>query len=82
MVAEGVAVRLPKLSLATSEATLTEWLVEDGAVVSEGQPLYVIETEKVETEVEASTSGVIRRSAEAGQTLPVGTQVATIEESV
>lgn len=77
--AEQVPVRVPKLSLAVSEATLVEWLVEDGATVKEGQPLYVVETEKVETEVEAATSGVVHRSGQAGETYPVGTQIATIE---
>ncbi len=77
--AEQVPVRVPKLSLAVSEATLIEWLVEDGAVVSEGQPLYVVETEKVETEVEAAAGGVVHRLGEAGQTYPVGTEIATIE---
>jgi len=77
--AERTPVRIPKLSLAISEAGLVEWLVDDGATVTEGQALYVIETDKVETEVEASTSGVIHRVAEAGETYPVGTEIASIE---
>jgi pyruvate/2-oxoglutarate dehydrogenase complex dihydrolipoamide acyltransferase (E2) component len=77
--AERTPVRIPKLSLAISEAGLVEWLVDDGATVTEGQALYVIETDKVETEIEASTSGVIHRAAEAGQTYPVGTEIASIE---
>jgi len=74
-----VPVRMPKLSLAISEAGLVEWLVEEGAVVREGQPLYVVETDKVETEVEAAASGVIHRGAEAGQIYPVGTELGSIE---
>ena len=46
---------------------------------TEGEALYVIETDKVETEIEAATSGVIHHGAEAGQTYPVGTEIATIE---
>jgi pyruvate/2-oxoglutarate dehydrogenase complex dihydrolipoamide acyltransferase (E2) component len=76
---ERTPVRIPKLSLATSEAGLVEWLVADGATVSEGDALYVVETDKVETEIEAATSGVIHHCAEAGQTYPVGTEIATIE---
>jgi pyruvate/2-oxoglutarate dehydrogenase complex dihydrolipoamide acyltransferase (E2) component len=78
-VGERTPVRIPKLSLAISEAGLVEWLVDDGATVTEGQSLYVIETDKVETEIEASTSGVIHRVAEAGQMYPVGTEIASIE---
>ena len=77
--AEQVPVRVPKLSLAVSEATLVEWLVEEGEQVTEGQPIYVVETEKVETEVEAATGGVLHHVGEAGQTYPVGTEIATIE---
>lgn len=77
--AEPVPVRIPKLSLAVSEANLVEWLAEDGATVAEGQALYVIETEKVETEVEAATAGVLHHGAAAGATYPVGTEIATIE---
>jgi pyruvate/2-oxoglutarate dehydrogenase complex dihydrolipoamide acyltransferase (E2) component len=76
---ERTPVRIPKLSLAISEAGLVEWLVDDGSTVAEGQALYVIETDKVETEIEASTSGVIHHAAEAGQTYPVGTEIASIE---
>jgi pyruvate/2-oxoglutarate dehydrogenase complex dihydrolipoamide acyltransferase (E2) component len=78
-VAERVPVRVPKLSLAVSEASLIEWLVDDGAPVTEGQPLYVVETEKVETEVPAVASGVLHRLGEAGETYPVGTEIGTIE---
>jgi pyruvate/2-oxoglutarate dehydrogenase complex dihydrolipoamide acyltransferase (E2) component len=76
-----VPVRLPKLSMAVSEATLVEWLVEDGAPVTEGQPIYAIETEKVETEVEATTSGLLRQRGQAGVSYPVGTEIGMIEQS-
>ena len=46
---------------------LVEWLVADGDDVADGQALYVVETDKVETEVEAATSGVIHHGAPAGQ---------------
>jgi pyruvate/2-oxoglutarate dehydrogenase complex dihydrolipoamide acyltransferase (E2) component len=78
-VAERVPVRVPKLSLAISEANLIEWLVDDGEPVTEGQPLYVVETDKVETEVPASATGVLRRAGEAGETYPVGTEIGAIE---
>jgi pyruvate/2-oxoglutarate dehydrogenase complex dihydrolipoamide acyltransferase (E2) component len=48
-------IRIPRLSVAISEATLTEQLVEEGGHVNEGDPLFEVETEKVETEI-----GIIR----------------------
>jgi pyruvate/2-oxoglutarate dehydrogenase complex dihydrolipoamide acyltransferase (E2) component len=75
-----IPVRLPKLTMAATEGTFVDWLVADGARVVEDQPLYVLETDKVEVEVASPAAGVLRHgSVEAGQTYPVGTQVAAIE---
>lgn len=52
-------IRIPRVSVAISEATLVELLVEDGAQVTEGEPLFVVETAKVETEVVAGASGTV-----------------------
>lgn len=77
--ASSVPVRVPKLSVAVAEANLVEWLADDGARVAEGQALYVVETEKVETEVPAVASGVLRQLGRAGETYPVGTEIGAIE---
>lgn len=63
-----------------TEAVLSAWLVDDGESVAAGQPLYVLETEKVENEVEAPVSGVLRRIAMVGATYQVGDEVAEIIE--
>lgn len=68
--------RIPKLAVSMTEGTLTEWLVEDGTAVDAGTPLYVIETDKVETEVEAPVAGTIRILVPAGDTHPVGALIA------
>jgi pyruvate/2-oxoglutarate dehydrogenase complex dihydrolipoamide acyltransferase (E2) component len=75
-----IPVSLPKLTMATIEATFIEWLVEDGQEVAEEQPLYLVATDKVETEVMAPAAGVLRHGEAVPETLyPVGTQLATIE---
>lgn len=77
-----VPLNMPKLSMAATEATFLEWLVEDGAAVTEGQPLYSVATDKVDTEVESPASGILRHGdAEAEVDYPVGTQVGSIEKS-
>ena len=53
-----VPINIPKLGVSMSEGTLVEWLVEDGEQVAEGQLLYLIETDKVENDVEAPASGI------------------------
>jgi pyruvate/2-oxoglutarate dehydrogenase complex dihydrolipoamide acyltransferase (E2) component len=74
----GHELRLPGIGMAMTEASITEWLVDDGGQVSEGQPLATIETDKVDAEVEAPASGTIEIRVEAGQTIPVGTLIAVI----
>jgi pyruvate/2-oxoglutarate dehydrogenase complex dihydrolipoamide acyltransferase (E2) component len=72
-------VRIPKVSMAITEATLLEHLFSEGQEVKEGDALYVIETEKVETEVSSPASGVIHWASDLGATYAVGTQIAFID---
>lgn len=78
--AEPVPLRMPKLTMASTEATFLEWLVEDGTEVADGDPIYSVSTDKVETEVESPASGIVRHgTAEFEVDYPVGTQLGTIE---
>ncbi|MFG1924467.1 biotin/lipoyl-containing protein [Cryptosporangium sp. NPDC048952] len=75
-----VPVNVPKLTMATTEVTFLEWLVPDGTAVTEEEPIYVVATDKVENEVNAPASGILRHgTAEPEEVYPVGTQIATIE---
>jgi pyruvate/2-oxoglutarate dehydrogenase complex dihydrolipoamide acyltransferase (E2) component len=64
-----------------TEATIVEWFVPDGGGVERGQPLYLLETDKVETEIESPATGAVRHIGETGVTYPVGTLIAEITES-
>ncbi len=72
-------IRIPKVSLAIHEATLLGHIVEEGGKVNEGDPLFRIETEKVETEVASPASGVVHWTAAVDETYPVGTQIGVID---
>lgn len=63
-----------------TEGTLVVWLAHDGDVVTTGQPIYRIETDKVESDVEAPVSGVLRTTGNPGDTYEVGTEIGRIEE--
>ena len=69
----------PKLGFSMTEGVLAEWLIEDGATVAEGQPLYTIESDKSTNEVEAPASGVLRIAGQTGETFDVGVVIGTIE---
>jgi pyruvate/2-oxoglutarate dehydrogenase complex dihydrolipoamide acyltransferase (E2) component len=73
------SIRIPRLSVAVSEATLVRLLVEDGTVVSEGDPLYVVETEKAETEIDAAASGRVRWTGAVDTVYEIGAEIGTIE---
>ncbi|MEU9456998.1 biotin/lipoyl-containing protein [Streptomyces sp. NPDC048277] len=75
---EVVVVRLPKLGLTMEEGELLEWLVEDGDTVEEGQPIYILATDKVENEVESTVAGTIRLIGEVETTYKVGDLLAEI----
>lgn len=69
---------IPKLQMSTTEGTLVEWLVDDGAMVEEGQPIYALETDKSVQEIEAPESGRLTQKAAEGETYPVGTEIGEI----
>ena len=66
---------MPKLGLTMEAGKILEWLVDDGATVAEGDAVLVIETDKVESEVESSGSGVLHRIGEVGQSYDCGVQI-------
>jgi len=70
---------IPRLEMAMTEGGLAQWLVEDGAQVAEGDPIYVLETEKAAQEVAAPVAGVLRQKAAAGEIYPVGAAIGEID---
>ena len=70
---------LPKLGFDMNEGILTEWLVQDGSQVTEGQPLYSVESDKSNNEIEAPASGTLKIVAAPEETYEVGTVLGYIE---
>ncbi len=52
-------ITLPKWGMTMQEAVVTEWLVAVGDVVTEGQPLVRVESDKVDAEVESPGAGTL-----------------------
>jgi pyruvate/2-oxoglutarate dehydrogenase complex dihydrolipoamide acyltransferase (E2) component len=71
-------IRIPRVSVAVSEAELTELLVAAGEHVEEGAPIFVIATEKVEQEIEAGASGTVHWTGEIGTTYDIGAEIGVI----
>ncbi len=68
---------MPKLGLTMTEGLLAEWRVEPRQRVRRGDILFVVETEKIANEVEASAEGTIEEIlVPAGEVVPVGAVLA------
>ncbi|MCH8061268.1 MAG: 2-oxo acid dehydrogenase subunit E2 [Chloroflexi bacterium] len=74
-------VRLPQWGMNMEDGLLVKWLVKEGDEIEAGQPLVEIETAKINSELEAPTSGVVAHIMQPeGTTVDVGTLVAVITE--
>lgn len=68
---------MPKLGLTMTEGMIADWSVRPGDLVQPGQVMFVVETEKVATEIPAPSSGeILEILVQQGETVPVGTVVA------
>jgi pyruvate dehydrogenase E2 component (dihydrolipoamide acetyltransferase) len=71
---------MPRLSDTMEEGTILRWLVADGEPVRRAQELVEIETDKANMTYESDQEGVLQRIAAEGDTLPVGTLIARIDD--
>ena len=69
----------PKIGFSMTEGILAEWLAEDGAAISQGQPLYSIESDNSTNEVESPAAGTLRIAGVPGETYEVGAIIGSIE---
>ncbi|MEM7567609.1 MAG: acetoin dehydrogenase dihydrolipoyllysine-residue acetyltransferase subunit [Pseudomonadota bacterium] len=74
-----VEVIMPKVDMDMETGRISAWHVDEGAEVSEGDPLFDIETDKAAMEVESPASGRLGTiSAAVGDDVPIGTAVAWV----
>lgn len=72
-------VTMPKLGMTMEEGTVHAWFKAEGDSVAEGEPLLSVLTDKVDIEVDAPASGVLRKIlVPVGETVPINTPIAVI----
>jgi len=70
---------MPQMGESIFEGTITKWLKKVGDKVQRDEPLFEISTDKVDAEIPAPASGVVREiKAPEGSTVQVNTVVAVI----
>lgn len=68
---------LPQLGDTMDQATITRWFKREGDAVKKGEPLFEVLTDKANIEVEATTTGFLRRVLRSeNATVPVGQVIA------
>ncbi len=70
--------RMPKIGFSMTEAKLVAWLVPDGGTIEAGKPLYIIESDKAENEVESPSTGILRILKQIDEVYPVGELIGEI----
>ena len=60
---------------------IREWLVAEGTMVEAGEPVLIIETDKVETEVEARESGILTITGKVGENYECGAVIGQLLEA-
>jgi len=74
-----IEVLLPKMGESVAEATITTWLKEVGDIIEEDEPIVEIATDKVDSEVPAPTSGILKQKVfNDGDVVQVGAVFAII----
>ena len=71
-------VRIPKLGMFEEGMRLTAWLVDNGARVEAGQPLFELESDKATQECEAEAAGWVHHELEPGADVEVGQVIGLI----
>lgn len=74
-----IPIRMPKMSMTMTEGEVSEWFVQAGDSVTEGDVICEVLTDKVDMEVESPATGLISSIAVASGSVDVGFPIGYIE---
>src|ERR1700704_4168258 len=73
------SVVMPALEMAQETGKIISWLKKEGDVITKGQPLLEVETDKAVVEIEAAADGILAGvKSKEGDVVPVGATIAWI----
>ena len=80
MAGKTTRVVMPQLGESVHEGTISKWLVKPGDRVVEFEPMLEVDTDKVNAEVPAPVTGILREIlAKEGETVQAGAEIAVVE---
>ena len=74
-------IKIPAVGESINEATISEWLKQDGDIIQRDDVLMVLETDKASVEVVAEDAGKLSIKVQEGETVEVGSVVGEIDTS-
>ncbi len=77
-----ISVEVPAVGESITEVSIASFLVSDGAIVKDGDPIVEVESDKATMEVPAQASGKITFLVKVGDTLAIGAKIAEIDTDV
>ena len=70
---------MPKLGFNMNEGKLVQWYKNEGDEIAKGEPLFSIETDKTNMDIEATSDGVVKKlHIEEGDQIPVTLPIAVV----
>ena len=75
-----IEIKVPTVGESISEVTLLKWVKKDGEYVERDEVIAELESEKATFEVNAEQAGVLKTIAKEGDTLNIGSVLASIDE--
>lgn len=76
-----IQVKVPSMGESITSGILAAWHVKEGDYVTAGQVLYELETDKITSEGQAESSGIISLKAKLGDEVEIGQIIAVIDET-
>ena len=78
-----IPIYMPKFGMTMTTGLITEWLFAEGETVTQGSAIAMVETEKVQTELEAPATGTLMEvKYQDDDEAPVGEIIAYIEDGM
>jgi 2-oxoglutarate dehydrogenase E2 component (dihydrolipoamide succinyltransferase) len=76
-----IDIKVPTVGESINEVTLVKWLKKDGEWVERDEVIAELESEKATFEINAEKAGILKTSAQEGDTLKIGDAVGQIDDT-
>lgn len=77
-----IEIKVPELAESITEGTIVEWLKKEGELVTKGESIAELETDKVNVEINSEHTGVIKEFLfQPGDNVEVGQVIAKLDEN-